>query len=92
MANFTIVIFENSQNNKKSFKFNDLIFLDKKTSNGHLEFVAGNNLSPETQRERKKMTFSTFDIDAGTASESGASVFETSNPARHTRSRRHSAL
>ena len=45
----------------------------------------------QTKRE-KKMTFSTFDIDAGTASESGVSVFETSNPARHTRSRRHSAL
>ena len=38
------------------------------------------------------MTFSTFDIDAGAAAEIGVPVFETSNPARHTRSRRHSAL
>ena len=38
------------------------------------------------------MTFSTFDIDAGTAAENGVPVFETSNPARSTRSRRHSAL
>lgn len=46
----------------------------------------------ETNKEREKMTFSTFDIDSGTAAENGVPVFETSNPARHTRSRRHSAL
>jgi len=38
------------------------------------------------------MTYRTFDIDAGSLAGSAIPAFETSNPARHTRSRRHSAL
>ena len=38
------------------------------------------------------MTYRTFDIDAGTETGSATPAFATSNPARHSRSRRHSAL
>ena len=54
MVKYTIIISENFLKNKKPFKINNLILLDKMTSNGHLEFVAGNTLSPKTHRERKK--------------------------------------
>jgi len=38
------------------------------------------------------MTYRTFDIDAGIETGSATPAFETSNPARRSRSRRHSAL
>jgi len=38
------------------------------------------------------MTYRTFDIDAGSETGSATPAFETTNPARHTRSRRHRAL
>ena len=38
------------------------------------------------------MTYRTFDIDSGAETGSATPAFETSNPARHSRSRRHSAL
>ncbi len=38
------------------------------------------------------MTYRTFDIDSGNETGSATPAFETSNPVRHTRSRRHSAL
>jgi len=38
------------------------------------------------------MTYRTFDIDGGAETGSAIPASETSNPARHTRSRRHSAM
>ncbi|WP_154813765.1 hypothetical protein [Hellea balneolensis] len=38
------------------------------------------------------MTYRTFDIDSGIETGSATPAFETSNPARHSRSRRHSSL
>jgi hypothetical protein len=38
------------------------------------------------------MTFTTFEIDGGSETGCANPAFETSNPARHTRSRRYSAL
>ena len=38
------------------------------------------------------MTYRTFDIDGGVETGSAIPAFESSSPARHTRSRRHSAL
>jgi hypothetical protein len=45
------------------------------------------------KRKREKiMTYRTFDIDSDAETGSAIPAFETSNPARHSRSRRHSAL
>ena len=38
------------------------------------------------------MTYRTFDIDSGVETGSAIPAFETSSPARHTRSRRYSAM
>ena len=38
------------------------------------------------------MTYRTFDIDSGSETGSAIPAFETSSPARRTRSRRHSAM
>lgn len=38
------------------------------------------------------MTYRTFDIDSGIETGSATPAFESSNPARRTRSRRHSAM
>ena len=43
------------------------------------------------ERERP-MTYRTFDIDNGIETGSAIPAFETSSPARRTRSRRHSAM